>query len=201
MDIFSRNLLSPDRLLAKRRQEYTYAVNQCVEYNSLMIRQHVGGGKKYYSPKSEEMVEKIHGGEIHDFVREILDSKKSTPVIVAMEQDPNDANPSRYYLFLAFPSGEGISTPSNPELYRRVRVPLVEFCESMAKAFESQMTSTALCFIADASCGLGSEMLLSVVKACDTGVVSKTRLLPICYISYEVSNLKEPKRKFSGYHL
>jgi len=34
------------------------------------------------------------------------------------------------------------------------------------------MTSTALCFVADASCGLGSEMLVDVVKACDNGVVS-----------------------------
>lgn len=182
MDIFSRHLLSPDRLLAKRRQEYTYAVNQCVEYNSLMIRQHVGGGKTYYSPKSEEMVEKICDSEIHDLINEILDSKKATPVIVAMEQDPNDANSNTYYLFLAFPSGEGNSTPS-PKLYRRVRVPLVEFCEAMAKAFESQMTSTAFCFIADASCGLGSEMLTSVIMACDTGVVSNfPMLLIICYI-------------------
>lgn len=172
MDVLSRHILPPDRLLAKRRQEYAYAVNQCVEYTSLMIRQHVGGGKKLYSPKSEEMVERIVGGETKGLINEILDAKKAAPVIVAIEQDATDANSDVYCLFLAFPQGEGTSTPPAPGLYRRVRVPLVAFCEAMANAFETQMTSTAFCFVADASCGLGSEMLTSVVKACDSGVVS-----------------------------
>jgi hypothetical protein len=173
MDVISRHILAPDRLLAKRHQEYAYAVSQCVEYNTLMIRQHVGGGKKLYSPKSEDMVEKIDG-EMKDLADEILDSKKATPVIVAIEQDATEsANPDTYYLYLAFPSGEGTSTPAAPGLFRRVRVPLVKFCEELAKAFEGQMTSTAFCFVADASCGLGSGMLTSVVNACDTGVVSK----------------------------
>lgn len=172
MDILSRHILAPDRLLAKRRQEYAYAVNQCVEYNALMIRQHVGGGKKMYSPKSEEMVEKVPDDEMQGLIDDILDSKKTTPVIVAIEQDPADANPDTYYLYLAFPPGEGTSTPVAPGLFRRVRVPLVSFCGALAKAFEGQLTSTAFCFVADASCGLGSEMLASVVKASDTGVVS-----------------------------
>lgn len=171
MDILSRHILAPDRLLAKRRQEYAYAISQCVEYNALMIRQHVGGGKKMYSPKLEELVEKISGTEFKGLVDEILDSKKATPVIVAIEQDPTDANPDTYFLHLAFPPGNGTSTPAAPGLFRRVRVPLVSFCEALAKAFEGQLTSTAFCFVADASCGLGSEMLTSVVKACDTGVV------------------------------
>ena len=173
MDILSRHILAPDRLLAKRRQEYSYAVNQCVEYNALMIRQHVGGGKKLYSPKSEEMVEKIDNHEIKGLIDEILDPKKATPVIVAIEQDATDTNPDIYYLFMAFPGDEGTSTPAKPVMYRRVRVPLVAFCEEMANAFESQMTSTAFCFIADASCGLGTDMLTSVVESCDTGVVSR----------------------------
>ena len=183
MDILSRHILAPDRLLAKRRQEYSYAVNQYVEYNSLMIRQHVGGGKKLYSPKSEEMVEKIGGDEIKVLIDEILDAKKATPVIVAIEQDATDTNPDIYYLFLAFPGGEGTSTPAKPGLYRRVRVPLVAFCEEMANAFERQITSTTFCFIADASCGLGSDMLTSVVEACDTGVVSRQ-----CFVHQETSN-------------
>ena len=175
MDQISRRLLAPDRLLAKRRQEYDYAVNQCNEYNSLMIRQHVGGGSKLYTPKSEEMVEKIGKKDeesMNALIVEIMDGKKATPVIVAIEQDTTDINPNEYFLFLAFSPGEGTVTPPEPKLYRRVRVPLVAFCAALAKAFEGQMTSTALCFVADASCGLGSEMLVDVVKACDNGVVS-----------------------------
>jgi hypothetical protein len=183
MDQISRRILPPDRLLAKRRQEYAYAVEQCVEYCALMNRQHVGGGKNLYSPKTDsmawEMIGKSEDGDMKGLFDEILDPKKATPVIVAIEQDTADAiDPNEYYLFLAFPSGEAVTTPEAPGLYRRVRVSLVAFCEGMAKGFEGQMTSTALCFVADASSGLGSEMLTSVVEACDNGVVSLDRLLP-----------------------
>lgn len=148
-----------------------------------MMRQHVGGGKRVYDPKSEpsvwENLTKNDDKEMDEVIAEILDAKKPTPVIVAMEQDlTDDRDPNTYHLFLAFPpSGEGddgnIATPEAPKFYaRKVRVPLVVFCEKMAKAFEGQMTSTALCFVADASSGSGSETLTTVVKECDHGVVS-----------------------------
>eukprot|EP00804_Cyclotella_cryptica_P019961 CCRYP_007850-RA/>CCRYP_007850-RA protein AED:0.29 eAED:0.29 QI:81/1/1/1/1/1/2/3073/573 len=177
MDQISRRILPPDRLLAKRRQEYAYAVEQCVEYSALMNRQHVGGGKSLYSPKSDSMawekIAKSDDAEMKALFEEILDATKAAPVIVAIEQDTEDAADSNeYYLFLAFPPGKGVSTPEAPGLYRKVRVPLVAFCEGMAKGFEGQMTSTALCFVADASSGLGSEMLTSIVEACDNGVAT-----------------------------
>ncbi|KAL7520991.1 hypothetical protein ACHAWX_005683 [Stephanocyclus meneghinianus] len=177
MDQISRRILPPDRLIAKRRQEYAYAVEQCVEYCGLMNRQHVGGGKNLFSPESDsmawEMIGKNEHGDMKGLFDEILDPKKVTPVIVAIEQDAADAiDPNEYYLFLAFPTGEGVTTPDAPGLYRRVRVPLVAFCEGMAKGFDGQMTSTALCFVADASSGLGSEILTSVVEACDNGVAT-----------------------------
>lgn len=153
-----------------------------------MIRQHVGGGKSAFDPKLEPLVlEKISkrmDDELDNLIVDILDAKKASPAIVAMEQDlGDDQNPNEYHLFLAFPpSKDGkeisevgdIATPAAPALFRRVRVPLIEFCEKLAKAFEGQMTSTTLCFVADASCGLGSEVLTTVVKECGYGVVSWT---------------------------
>ena len=174
---------------SKRRQEYKYVVEQSDEYKRLMIRQHVGGGKGAYDPKMEstvwEKLTKADTTEMEEIIAEILDAKKPTPVIVAVEQDLEDErDPNTYHLFLAFPSlssEDNVATPGPPKFYpRRVRVPLIVFCEMLATAFEGQMTSTALCFVADASSGLGSEMLTTVVKQCNHGVVSCFSILHIC---------------------
>ena len=202
---------------SKRRQEYKYVIEQGCEYNKLMIRQYVGGGKRHYNPKSEldawEKLSKKDVDGMENIIREILSSssssdsdgggRKSTPVIVALEQDLADENdPNTYYLFLAFPTfspqsqaescggdagGAGAAAddgnmnsrqqPTTSLHHRRVRVPLLVFCELLAKSFERQMTSTALCFVADASSGMGSEILSTVVKRCNHGVVSCARCL------------------------
>ena len=179
LDGVSRLFLSPKSLLAKRRREYKYALEQGNEYTALMIRQHVGGGKGLYLPKTEsiawEKIGKSDSEGMAELITGMLDSKKATPVIVAIEQALEDENnPNEYHLFLAFPpeSSAGVSTPSAATVYRRVRVPLIEFCDKLAEAFKAQMTSTALCFVADASCGLGTDMLTEVVKDSDHGVVS-----------------------------
>jgi len=189
LDGVSRWFLSPTSLLAKRRREYRYAVEQGSEYTALMIRQHVGGGKGLYDPKTESVVWAKIGSsdteEMDTLLSEIMDSKKATPVIVAIEQDlEDDNNPNDYHLFLAFPpANAGVSTPAAPNLYQKVRVPLIAFCERLAKAFKDQMTSTALCFVADASSGLGAEMLTDVVKDCNHGVVSCLVLRSIDYFA------------------
>lgn len=153
---------------------------QSSEYNALLVRQHVGGGSGGYDPRSEASawltLTKSDGDEMDEVVAEILDAARPSPVVAAMEQDlADDADPNTHHLFLAFPPTSpagGTATPADPRLCRRVRVPLVEFCERLATAFEGQMTSTALCFVADASSGLGSETLVEVVRRCDHGVVS-----------------------------
>jgi len=191
LDSVSRWFLSPNSLLAKRRREYKYAIEQGSEYTALMIRQHVGGGKGLYDPKTESIAwEKIGRSDTEEMdalISEIMDSKKATPVIVAIEQDlEDDKNPNEYYLFLAFPpeSSAGVSTPAAPNLYRKARVPLIAFCDRLAKAFKDQMTSTALCFVADASAGAGAEMLTDVVKDSNHGVVSCLVLKPLdCFVT------------------
>jgi len=177
MDSISRRILSHSRLLAKRRQEYEYAVSQSCEYNTLMIRQFVGGGKGNYDPKLEvsswEIFTSKHVDEMQTIITDISDVTKPSPVIVAVEQDLLDeVDPNTYYLFLAFPPSPSNKTKGGQLYPRRVRVPLVFFCELLATAFDGQITSTALCFIADASSGLGSEMLTTVIKRCNHGVVS-----------------------------
>eukprot|EP00984_Skeletonema_dohrnii_P003389 scaffold1141_cov73-Skeletonema_dohrnii-CCMP3373.AAC.2 len=108
LDGVSRRFLSPTSLLAKRRREYRYAVEQGNEYTALMIRQHVGGGKGLYDPKTESVVwAKIGSSETEEMdtlLSEIMDAKKATPVIVAIEQDLEDDNNPNDYHFCCWPS-------------------------------------------------------------------------------------------------
>ncbi len=176
-----------DNANSKRRQEYKYANEQSCEYNTLLIRQYIGGGKRQYNPKMESVAwEKFTKTDIDEMETiihdEILKEENGdTPVIVAIEQDLTDENdPNTYYLFLAFPTLQSQDTEaattdkcSIPGQYRRrIRVPLIQFCELLAKSFEAQMTSTTLCFVADASSGMGSDILSTIVKRCHHGVVS-----------------------------
>jgi hypothetical protein len=188
MDSISRRILSHSRLLTKRRQEYEYAVTQSCEYNTLMIRQFVGGGKGHYNPKLEVNAWEIYSSkdvdDMQSIISDIIDVTKPSPVIVAMEQDLIDeVDPDTYHLFLAFPStpSKGSDAVTNTTYPRKVRVPLVLFCELLATAFDGQITSTALCFIADASSGLGSEMLTTVIQRCNHGVVS-TNFAPCLFV-------------------
>ena len=155
------------------------------------MRQHVGGGRGNYDPKSEpsswETLTDGDVSEMDEVVSDILDDAKRTPVIVALEQDPTDDRyPDTYYLFLAFPPQHPTKAEEGgcaggllpPGIYRRVRVPLLAFCELLSLAFEGQMTSTTLCFVADASSGLGSETLATVARRCNYGVVSGGMSLP-----------------------
>jgi len=194
LDSVSRWFLSPTSLLAKRRREYKYAVEQGSEYTSLMIRQHVGGGKGLYDPKMESVAWTKLGSsdteEMDNLLSEIMDPKKATPVIIAIEQDlEDDNNPNDYHLFLAFPpASAGVSTPAAPNLYQKIRVPLIAFCERLERAFKEQMTSTALCFVADASSGMGSEMLVDVVKDSNHGVATISNPAWMTTLALIVSN-------------
>ena len=133
---------------------------QSVEYNSLMIRQYVGGGKGLYDPKFEGGVWLDVGRgdaeEMRRIVTDALDANKPSPVIVAIEPDESE---EFYNLLLGFPPGS-----RDMPFYERVRVPLIEFCEMLAEEYRKREADVSLCFVADASCGLGTELVSSLMK-------------------------------------
>lgn len=194
---------------SKRRQEYKYTNEQSCEYNTLLLRQYIGGGKCHYNPKMESVAwEKFTKHDIDEMMEtiiqdEIFKEEATTPVIGAIEQDLTDENdPNTYYLFLAFPTtlpshdtataaaATATDKCSMPGQYRRrIRVPLIQFCELLAKAFEAQMTSTTLCFVADASSGMGSDILSTIVKRCNHGVVSFMQRECVCVYLCTVADI------------
>jgi hypothetical protein len=181
MDAVSRKILSPDRLRAKRRSTQVYEMDKAVEIQRLRNKAVVqaaaiaakettadksrktDGSTWRYNPKEDRIgTELLSSQEDYEkLVKRILDKKAPSPYIVAIDKDDEDGLDKReIYLWLAFPPAGGDDKGADPEEgWGRVQVPLIPLANLLAAAFDNQITSTALCFITDASSGLSSEIL------------------------------------------
>ena len=188
MDAVSRKVLSPDRLRAKRRSTQVYEMDKAVEIQRLRnkavvqaaafaakeptatnSRMRTDGSTWRYNPKEDRLETELLSTqeEYEELVKRILDKKVPTPYIVAIDKDDEDGLDKReIYLWLAFPpvSDDGKDKESK-EGWRRVQVPLIPLAKLLAEAFDNQITSTALCFITDASSGLSSEVLHHILNS------------------------------------
>lgn len=188
MDAVSRKVLSPDRLRTKRRSTQVYEMDKAVEIQRLQnkavvqaaafaakeptatnSRMRTDGSTWRYNPKDDRLgTELLSTQEEYDeLVKHILDKKVPTPYIVAIDKDDEDGLDKReIYLWLAFPpvSDDG-KDKETKEGWRRVQVPLIPLANLLAEAFDNQITSTALCFITDASSGLSSEVLHHILNS------------------------------------
>lgn len=96
----------------------------------------------------------------------------SPPLIVGISKDLNMAK-EQYYIHLAFPlssTGGTTSTNATVQYGRRVQIPLVTFCETLATELESILTSNAMCFLADASSSLSSHVFTTLFQKCQTSL-------------------------------
>ena len=109
---------------------------------------------------SSKNVKTLDSDKVKEFIQDIIQEKSETPSIVGIKgtEDGND-------LVLILQDGSDT-----------IHVPLVNFGQELATAFEQKLTSTALCFVADASSGLGSEMLAQIASSCGAGMVRTVRL-------------------------
>lgn len=183
MDAVSRKVLSPDRLRAKRRSTQVYEMDKAVEIQRLRnkavvqaaafattnSRKRTDGSTWRYNPKEDRLETELLSTqeEYEELVKRILDKKVPTPYVVAIDKDDEDGLDKReIYLWLAFPpvSDDGKDKESK-EGWRRVQVPLIPLANLLAEAFDNQITSTALCFITDASSGLSSEVLHHILNS------------------------------------
>ena len=133
-----------------------------------------------YNPRSDRVATELltAQSDYDDLVRRILDKKEkgTSPYIVAIGRDEETEAEAKLdgrelYLWLAFPPPEPSSSSSGVSssggMWRRVQVPLVPFLQTLSDEFENQITSTALCFVADSSSGLAADVLHSVLEGCN----------------------------------
>jgi len=94
-------------------------------------------------------------------IRDIIDGKVNTPSIAGMKVSGVNTEEQGTIIHLILKQNQ-----------EEIHVPLVKFANELSKAFEETLTSTALCFVADASSGLGTEMVARIVNDCNAGMVS-----------------------------
>lgn len=92
--------------------------------------------------------------EVDSFIEQILRKDYETPTIVGLRKNVGDTRDVCLELLLK-------------EKNSLIILDLKSFTKKLASAFKMQLTSTALCFVADASSGLGTDMVSAIATACD----------------------------------
>lgn len=176
-DRASRWSLSPARLMAKRRQEYSYYWKTAMQKSHLLLEYCLAGGQEQYNADPEINLKKCHyvsdnQDEQMELAKQIVSDNnsksKSKYIPLKLGKDPNDPT-EEYYLFLMKTTikEDDSDEAAEPEFFQ---TPLVPFCKTLRQVFEKQITSTTLCFVADASSGKATILLEKLVQEAKTGV-------------------------------
>ena len=163
LDFVYSKVLSDESLRQKRRSVQLSTLEYSID---LIIAKEISSGKE---------VKNLSGDEMNQFFKEVLDGKCPTPSIVGMittkkssGDTDSDSDPSPQLVLKQETDGEETSSI--------IYAPLFEAGSALTKLFEQQLTSTALCFIADASSGLGTKMLGKIASSCGAGMVRRLEM-------------------------
>eukprot|EP00934_Nitzschia_sp_Nitz4_P008313 Nitzschia sp. Nitz4//scaffold24_size164493//130329//132032//NITZ4_002347-RA/size164493-processed-gene-0.211-mRNA-1//1//CDS//3329544171//8303//frame0 len=164
-DSVSRRTLKPLPLLTKRRREFLYHWKTAIEKTHLLLEYTLAGGQENYNNDNEINLKKFDylstEAQQKELAQRILKDKAGQYTTLKIDKDPSDPK-EEYYLFI-----QRLSTEDQPQYFQ---APLVPFCQVLRQAFEDQVTTTTLCFVADASAGKASGLLEQLVKEAKTGV-------------------------------
>jgi hypothetical protein len=179
-DRISRHILSNKTLDKKRRGEYVYQWKTAIDATKLQLEYYLAGGITMHGEDPERVMKNTtflsDEADMDDLIGKILDKEKTAiDRYYALKIDKDSHDPTDdYYVFLAHEeySAEGVSRNNTCSSSRILlyELPLIKFGMKLCQAFEDQLTTTTLCFVADASSGKASSMLEGLVKAAKTGV-------------------------------
>jgi len=158
IDYVSRKILSPGSLYSRRKQEQQYIIQTSLQN---WIR------KKWPLTEREFTGFAASDEDLSALVKSILDTKGSQSGDVGnkpkingiLKGSEDDVTDMEYYLIL-----ESSGTT------KKIQVPLVRFGLVLAEEMKRMLVNTTMCFVADASSGLGSRVLGRVSKECGAGV-------------------------------
>jgi len=176
-DRVSRKILNPSQLNTKRRGEYAYNWKKSVDKVKLQLDYCLAGGPQNYNNDPEIVMKNTiyisKEEDLDNLIEKITEKKdiESRYFTLKIDKDPHDPT-EELYLFIV--REQQLSKTENTTSTHRIlyQVPLVKFGLKLAKKFEDQLTTTTLCFVADASSGKASSMLESLVKELKTGVAT-----------------------------
>ncbi|VEU39261.1 unnamed protein product [Pseudo-nitzschia multistriata] len=167
-DMVSRKILDPDQLNTKRRSESRYSWKKSVDRAKLLMDYSLAGGQRILTDDPEIVMKHTEyiskEDELDSLIKKIVDRKDSESRFYALkiDKDPLDAS-EEFYLYI-------IKEQEQKNVKTLYQIPLVKFGLKLAQAFEDQLTTTALCFVADASSGKATSMLESLVTESKSGV-------------------------------
>lgn len=164
-DKIYRLVLSPEDLYISRRSTQVKALKRSID-DALIV------SERCVRVKSTTVLSMNASPDMDAFIADIIDKNKPSPSIIGIKVTEDDS----VVLSLAVKVDDDSKKNACEKI---VELPLVEFGRKLATAFEQQLTSTTLCFIADASCGLGSELLGEIVSSSGAGLVRKN----VCSLS------------------
>lgn len=193
-DFVSRRILSPEKLQNKRLREYSYRWGQSIDKTFLRCQYYLAGGIEAAHSKAEKGVhDAVPPTKIwdEDGLKELInewmkEDKKRTKESRKLSSNgassrseqvaASSPNPSLspFPRILGF-TREEESREVLVELYNplsgKYELPLARFGLLLADIVGEMLTSTALCFVADASSGLGSQLIADMLDASKAGVV------------------------------
>jgi hypothetical protein len=155
LDLVSRRILSPESLRMRRRLEQRHRLEQAIADQILRIQETI------IPTRVEVITDPL---EIQDLVQVLISNQSKQKVILVGIATDTSVGTSfeEWYLHLVLVHDESSSASSSITMGRRIQIPLVPFAMQLADAFDNKVTGTALCFIADASSGLGMLSFLNI---------------------------------------
>jgi hypothetical protein len=151
-DMVGRKILSTEQLQKKRQAEYRYRWSKQLE-KQLFIAMDILGGELYLSLLTTD-------DEMDDFVAQCVTDEDSNARVLGVALDEKDPRAvPEYQVYVSFQN----------IVYQ---LPLKAFGLKLAEKMEDQLTATALCFVADASSGLGLNLIGDLLTKSGADVVS-----------------------------
>lgn len=151
-DMFSRFLLSAPQLQERRFREYLYRWEKSLEIVKLRCYYYLAGGIGE-GAGNESTAKILDEEEMKDLIDGWIKSNESCWMVLGINRDISNDEKELYL-----------------EFENRIQVPFVTFGLLLSQAFEDQITTTALCFIADASSGLGTRLVEGLLSSSKAGV-------------------------------
>jgi len=169
-DLLNRYILSPDNLYQTRRSTQLNELKRSFQDALRTSERNVRS--------KETTIEKMNDSADMDmFLKDVIMNNKekrgSTSIIGLKWNEESDKE--KVEIILAVKSVDSEDEGKTVTYEKIVELPLVPFANKLADTFENNLTSTTLCFVADASSGLGSEILGRIASSTDAGLVSIDR--------------------------
>ena len=170
-DQFSRRFLKSDKLQLKRLHEYKYRWEQANDKALLRAHMYLAGGVDAHLASPTKTNKNSTS---------IWDESGLQALIQEWMQQDKKRGKDTATVATPFPRILGLSREEDSrevvvELYHpqsgTYQLPLQRFGLLLADVLEDSLTTTALCFVADASSGLGSQFVADLLEVSKAGVV------------------------------